>query len=182
MISIKVPTKELFDSDKNEFIRIKGTTLQLEHSLISLKKWEQKWHKPFLKKEDKTNEEILDYIRCMTISNVDNNVYYALTSSQINEIIEYIKDPMTATWFSKSPEDEFRSMSGSIITAEIVYYWMISLGIPMECEKWHLNSLFTLIKVIDLKNTPKKKMNQRDATAQRRALNAQRRAKYKSKG
>lgn len=183
MKEIFIPKSDLFNEDTNQFIHIEETTLQLEHSLISLKKWEERWHKPFLKKEDKTIEEILDYIRCMSLNSkkVDPKVYQYLPTSLISEIVEYIKDPMTATTFSDSLIGAQQN-SREIITAEIIYYWMVTYNIPVEFQKWHLNQLLTLIKVVSIKNGPKKKMGRKEAAQQRAALNKARRAKYNSKG
>ena len=181
-ITIIVPKGEKFDEKKQEFVYTKESILQLEHSLISLRKWEAKWHKPFLVKDEKTFEETIDYIKCMTInSNVDPECYRFLTTNQITEIMEYIKDPMTATWFSDINGNK-RPVRKEIITAEIIYYWMIALNIPVEFQKWHLNQLLTLIKVCNIKNEPSKKMSQKEAAQQRAALNAARRAKMHSKG
>lgn len=184
MLNIIIPKNSLYDSKNNEFIDIKETTLQLEHSLISLKKWEQKWHKPFLGKgeEDKTYEEIIDYIKCMTINKVDDDCYKGLTKNNIIEVVDYIKNPMTATWFKDNKLIGAANNPNEIVTAEIIYYWMIALGIPSEYQKWHLNSLLTLIKVVNIKQQPSKKMAAKDAAAQRRAINAQRRAMMHSKG
>lgn len=126
---------ELYDSATNTFYSIKGQTIALEHSLVSISKWESKWHIPYLTKNPKTREQELDYIRCMTLTKgVDPRLYYLITPEQFKKIGEYINDPMTATWFSK--ENESRPNS-RIITAELIYYWMIAQGIPMECQKWH---------------------------------------------
>lgn len=183
MIEITVPDADLFDDNTEKFIRVKKTTLQMEHSLISLKKWEEQWHKPFLKKEEKTIEEILDYFRCMTLNykTVDPNVYLAIPENLINEIVNYIKNPMTATTFNDELLGAQKS-SREIVTAEIIYYWMVTYNIPVEFQKWHLNQLLTLIKVVSIKNAPKKKMGRREAAQQRAALNKARRAKYNSKG
>lgn len=179
MLSIVVPEREYYDEDKNEFIHSKETTLQLEHSLVSLSKWESKWNKPFLSSKDKTDEEILDYIRCMTITqNVDPSVYLRLSKKNVEQIVNYINLPMTATTFS----DRENGKKGEIITAEIVYYWMISLNVPFECQKWHLNRLLTLIKVCSIKNTPPKKMSKNEILNRNRALNASRRRALGSKG
>lgn len=179
MLSIVVPEREYYDEDKNEFIHSKETTLQLEHSLVSLSKWESKWNKPFLSSKDKTDEEILDYIRCMTITqNVDPSVYLRLSKKNVEQIVNYINLRMTATTFS----DRENGKKGEIITAEIVYYWMISLNVPFECQKWHLNRLLTLIKVCSIKNTPPKKMSKNEILNRNRALNASRRRALGSKG
>lgn len=175
MLQITIPSVELWDESKQEFLHTKERTLQLEHSLVSLSKWESKWHKPFLTKEAKTTEETIDYIRCMTITqNVDPDVYKYITNDIINQVNDYIGDPMTATWFT---EDNKGKRSSEQVTAELIYYSMIALQIPIKCEKWHLNRLTTLIKVCDIKNRPPKKMSKRDAINQTRALNAARRKK-----
>lgn len=182
MLRITIPTKEYWDAGKEEFVTIKGQTLQLEHSLVSLSKWESKWGKPFIansKKDDKTYEELLDYIRCMTLTqNVNPDVYLNITPEIIEEIRDYIDAPMTATTFND------RSAAGSreIITAEIIYYWMITLNVPFECQKWHLNRLLALIKVCSIKNAPSKKMSKSEILSRNRALNAARLKKFNTKG
>ena len=180
MLKINVPPQELFDESTCEFIYLKGQTLQLEHSLVSLAKWESNWHKPFLKKEAKSIEEERDYIRCMTITqNVDPLIYKGLTPDLFSQIREYIDDPMTATWFS---ENNSGPVNREIITSEIIYHWMFSLSIPKECEKWHLNRLLTQIRVMNIKNSPQQKMSNKDIYASNRALNAARRKAMNSKG
>ena len=182
MLKVKIPDQTIWNEKTERFINIKETELQLEHSLISLAKWESKWHKPFLGKEDKTEEEILDYIRCMTLTqHVDPNIYLYIPSSILKEIFDYIEDPMTATWFSNSEEKRGVGKK-EVITAEIVYYWMVTLNIPVQFEKWHLNRLLTLIRVINVKNTPAKKMSKKDLLARNSQLNAARRVKFNSKG
>jgi hypothetical protein len=179
MLIITIPATELFNDDTQEFIQTKEQTLQLEHSLVSLSKWESKWHKPFLSKEKKTVAETLDYVKCMTITqNVDPDVYNRLSGENITTINNYIDAPMTATTFSNTNT----SRSREIITSELIYYWMISLNIPMECQKWHLNRLLTLIRVCNVKNTPPKKMSGKEIMNRNAALNAARRKKLNSKG
>ena len=180
MLKITIPAVEGFDERTQEFVSLsKEQTLQLEHSLVSLSKWESKWCKPFLKKEDKTIEETIDYIKCMTITqNVDPNVYNFLTNSNIKEIDDYIDAPMTATTFHRDSQKS----NNEIITSELIYYWMISLNIPMECQKWHLNRLLTLIRVCNIKNTPPKKMSRSEIMSRNAALNAARRKQMNSKG
>lgn len=182
MLKIVIPEDTFFDEDKNEFIDIKRTELQLEHSLISLSKWESKWKKPFLGNEDKTEEMIIDYIRCMTITqNVDPTIYQVIPESEIKKVSDYIEDSMTATWFST---DDKKPKSGKkeIITSEIIYYWMLTLGVPVQFEKWHLNRLLTLIRVVNVKNAPSKNMSKKDILERNKRLNAARKAKYKTKG
>lgn len=178
MLTITIPEQELFNELTNEFVRTKSHTIQLEHSLVSLSKWESKWNKPFLSKDEKTIEQTLDYIQCMTITqNIDPMVYRFLTDENIRDINDYIDAPMTATTFSDKG-----STSREIITSEIIYYWMISLNIPMECQKWHLNRLLTLIRVCNVKNAPAKKMSRKEIMNRNAALNAARRKKLNSKG
>ena len=154
MLRITIPSSEIFDERTNRFIKIKGQEIQLEHSLVSVSKWESKWKKPFLGDKPKTREETIDYVRCMTMTqNVDPSVYIGLTDQNIRDINTYIDDPMTATTF----KNKNRKSSRQIVTSEIIYYWMISLEIPMECQKWHLNRLLTLIRVCDEKSQPGKK-------------------------
>ena len=185
MLEIKVGSRELYNEKTKTFIEVQGVTLQLEHSLISISKWESKWHKPFMINSDKlSRDEIIDYIKCMTIApgHVDPNVYFSLSQENVNEIIEYIKNPMTATWFK---EDKTRPKSKDIITSELIYYWMIALQIPFECQKWHLNRLLTLIRVCNAKNeesTSKNKLSQKDLMSRNKALNAQRKARLHTKG
>ena len=160
MLHITIPATELWDDKNQEFIQVKEQKLQLEHSLVSLSKWESKWCKPFLSSTEKTYEETLDYVRCMTITqNVDPKIYSYLSTDNINDINNYIDAPMTATWFS---EDKTKRSNREVITAEMIYYWMIALNIPFECQKWHLNKLLTLIRVCNIKNTPKKNMSKKE--------------------
>lgn len=180
MLLITIPARELWDEEKEMFVYTKEQTLQLEHSLVSLHKWESKWCKAFLSKNDKTEEEITDYIRCMTITpNVDPRVYDYLSRDNVEEIKRYIEAPMTATTIS---EDKNSKSSREVVTAELIYYWMISLGIPFECKKWHINSLMTLIKVCNVKNSPPKRRSKRDTASHYAALNAARRKQYNTRG
>lgn len=181
MLTLKIQERDIWDSVNEVFIPVKSTTLTLEHSLVSVSKWESKWNKPFLKKEDKTIEETIDYIRCMTLSqNVNPLVYYCLTDENIRTVNEYISAPMTATWFSDYGKNP--SSSKEIITSELIYYWMIALNIPFECQKWHFNRLLTLIQVCNIKNSPPKKMSKREIMNRNKALNEARLAKMNTKG
>lgn len=178
MLLLTIPPIEMFNEKTNEFVYSKEIKISLEHSLVSLSKWESRWNKPFLSKDNKTLEETIDYIRCMTITqNVDPEVYFRLTDENINTINKYIESPMTATTFSDNGHS-----SREIITSELIYYWMISLNIPMECQKWHLNRLLTLIRVCNIKNAPAKKMSRREIMNRNAALNAARRKKLNSTG
>ena len=180
MIQLSIPDVELWDEQREMFVYRKGRTLQLEHSLVSLSKWESQYHKPFLSKEEKTYAETVDYIRCMTLTqNVDSAVYQNLTEDNLNTVENYIASPMTATTFSQSPN---RGSSGEQVTAELIYYWMISLGIPFECQKWHLNRLLTLIRVCTVKNQPKQRRSTRDIMRRNASMNAARRQRYNTRG
>lgn len=187
MLTIVVPPGEWYDEKTNQFINTKQQTLQLEHSLVSLSKWESKWKKPFLsqnKKEPRTKEESLDYIRCMTITqNVDPLVYAVIDNHPeiVKQINDYINDSRTATWFSQK-EGEAKATSREVITSELIYYWMVSLQIPFECQKWHLNRLLTLIKVCNIKNQPAKKMSKRQLAKRNTDLNAKRLAARNGRG
>lgn len=180
MLTIIIPSRELYDESENLFFMTKEQTLQLEHSLVSISKWESKWHKPFYSQEQKTQEETLDYVRCMTITqNVSPETYRYLTKTNLEDIFKYIDSPMTATTFS---DRNTKPGKRDIITSEVIYYWMISLNIPMECQKWHINRLLALIKVCDIKNKPPEKLSQKEIIAQNRALNEQRRKRLHTKG
>lgn len=181
MLQITIPSRDdLWDESKGEFVTSKEQKLVLEHSLVSLSKWESKWCKPFLSKQEKTTEETIDYIRCMTLTqNVAPEIYNFLTDDNIRDVNAYIEAPMTATWFSNNNTGK---QNREQITAELVYYWMIALNIPFECQKWHLNRLLTLIRVCEVKNSPPKKMNRREILNRNAALNAARRKQLNSKG
>lgn len=177
-LTIKVPGVDLFDERTMTFITVAPTTLHLEHSLISLSKWEIKWHKPFLVREERTDEETIDYIRCMTLDpHIDDNVYLALTKSNYEEINKYISDPMTATKITK---DKNERVSRRIITNEVIYYWMCELNIPPDYAKWHLNRLLTLIEVASIEKAPEKKMSRREAVSRTKRINDARRAQLKA--
>ena len=181
MLTIKIPDKELFNDTTQEFVTVKGRELRLEHSLVSLSKWESKFHKPFLTKEDKSRAETIEYIKCMTITqNVEVNVFKAIDSKVIKEVTAYLEDPMTATTFSK--QEQKHKINREVVTAEIIYYWMVALQIPMECQKWHLNRLLTLINVCNIKNQPKRKMSKGEIVARNKALNDERRRRFDSAG
>lgn len=181
MLTITVPiSPEEWDEVKQEFVEPKTQILQLEHSLVSISKWESKWQRPFLAKKEMTEEETLDYIKCMTLNkNLDSDVYNHLTMENIKAITDYISNPMTATTFSK---DEKNINNREVVTSELIYYWMIASNIPLECQKWHLNRLITLIRVCSVKNAPPKKRSKRDIMSRNAALNASRRRQLNTKG
>ena len=180
MIQITIPATEQWDEAHGEFVYSKEQTLTLEHSLVSLSKWESKWCKAFLSKKEKTREETLDYIKCMTLTqNVDPQAYNCITNEQLAEINRYIEAPMTATYFSG---EEKGKKDNSVVTAELIYYWMIAQNIPFECQKWHLNRLMALIRVCNLKNNPPKKKSKRETISEYAALNEARKKQLNTKG
>lgn len=184
MLRIDVLDQEWFDEEHGFFIPIKGTTLLLEHSLLSVSKWESKWKTSFLKslENGQSAEQWVDYVRCMTINKgVDQSAYYNLTGSMRRKIDDYISDPMTATTITRKKKG--RPGSSRIITSELIYAWMAGHGIPFECEKWHLNRLMTLIEVCAIEKGPQEMMSQADIMKQNAKLNAARKAgKHKTRG
>lgn len=180
MLRLTLPAVEMWDEQKQEFIYAKEQTLQLEHSLVSLSKWESKWHKPFLHTPSMSYEETLDYVRCMTLTqNVLPETYSRITESHIEQIREYIGNPMTATTFK---EERGSKRNRDIITAEIIYYWMVAMQIPSDYQKWHLNRLLTLIRVCSIKNSKPKKQNTRETISQYAALNEANKKRFNTKG
>lgn len=179
MLKVYIPSTEEYDSETNLFITTKAQEIVLEHSLVSLSKWESKWKKPFLIKEPKKYEESIDYIRCMTITqNVDPMVYYAIPESEMTRINDYMADKMTATWFGSS-----NGRNNRIVTAELIYSWMISLNIPFECQKWHLERLMTLIRVCNEENKPSGgKRRSYDMMSRQYSENARRRQNSHTRG
>lgn len=180
MLQLKIPDASFFDEKTETFYDIKGQTLQLEHSLVSISKWEAKWKKPFLSREAKTREETLDYIRFMTMTQCVNPLLYSLiTDEMVDKVNQYIDDPMTATKFKKV---EGKGSGNKTVTSEEIYYYMTAYQIPFEAQRWHLNRLMTLIRVCDEKNRPKKKGRRGEHRADWSKANAARRAKAGSKG
>lgn len=180
MLQITIPGGEFFNEATGEFTYGKEQTLKLEHSLVSLSKWESKYHKPFLTKEEKTTEEMMYYIECMTLTqNVNPEVYTRLTAENFNQIDDYIGNPMTAT---RVYGDEKKGVNKEQITAELLYYWMIALQIPVEFQKWHLNRLIMLIRVCSVKNAPPKKRSAAEITKNYAQINEANRKRFNSKG
>lgn len=181
-----IPGDDFWDPVNEKFLKGKDTTLILEHSLLSLSKWEQKWKISFLdtlNKKKMTGEQFMDYIRCMCITPpADPDIFKSLPPSVVQEIVSYIEDPMSATTITEPPGPKKQGHI-KVITSEVIYYWMSALQIPFDpCEKWHLNRLMTLIKIASIEQQPDKKMSRKEALAQQRSLNAARRARTGSKG
>lgn len=180
MLTIVVPGREYYDEANEKFIRTKDQTLDLEHSLVSISKWESKWHKPFLSSIKKTDTESLDYFRFMTVTrNVDPIIYDSFTDEIISTINKYIENPMSATIFTGGPKKKHKQ---EVTTSETIYYWLIALQIPFDCEKWHLNRLLALVDMCNIKNSPQKKMSRSEVFAQNKSINDARRLALKSKG
>ena len=182
MLKIYIPPKEGWDDFKEEFISFDGQTLCLEHSLVSISKWEALWHKPFISKDEKTRQELISYIKCMTITqNVKDYAYNFLTNENIETINKYLADSHTAAWLSK--DNSPKTNSSEQITSELVYYWMIANEIPFDpCEKWNFNRLMTLIRICSIKNNPGKKMKPKEVLRNQAMMNKLRRAKLGTKG
>jgi len=180
VLSITVSGDDFYDEESQEFVSVGDTQLELEHSLVSLSKWESFREKPFLVKGEKTPEEISFYIECMCLTpNVPPEVFARLSRENLQEINEYLNAKMTATWFSETPKSR---SNPEVITSELIYYWMIALNIPFECQHWHIERLFTLIKVANVKNSPKKKMPRASAAAERRRINQRNRERLGTSG
>lgn len=178
VLEIMIPETELFDERTLEFITLKPVTLQLEHSLVSISKWESKWCKPFLGKNQKTTIETIDYIKCMTLNKqASDDVYGRLSDINLSDITDYINAPMTATTINSSG-----GSNRDIITSEVIYYWMVTLNIPFECQKWHLNRLLTLVSVCNAKNAPAKKMSKKEVMQRNLSLNEARKKAMKTSG
>lgn len=182
MLTLHIEATSMYDEKTEKFIEAKEQTIVLEHSLVSISKWESKYHKPFISKDEKSAEELKYYIKCMTLTqNVPDITYSALKKEHYKKINDYIDDSMTATTFTTfKKQDEVSKQS--IITSELIYYWMVSYQIPLEAQKWHLNRLLTLIRICNIKNNSNNKMSKKDLYANNKALNAARRAKLHSRG
>lgn len=180
MLRIIIEGDEIYNEEENLFDTVGDVVLDLEHSLVSVSKWESKHQKPFLSSDERTFEEIFDYVRCMVITpNTDLDVLYRCSQKNIDEIQEYINSSQSATTFGTMPG---RRGPGEVITSELIYYWMISFKIPFECERWHLNRLFSLIRICNIKNSPQRKMSRSEIAQRNRELNARRRAELNTTG
>lgn len=180
MLTIIIKGAELFDEQTSTFNTLDDTTIELEHSLLSLSKWESKYKIPFLNSVDKTGEQIFGYIQAMVMTpNLDPDVLYHLSKENIAQIQEYIDSSESATTFGRMPE---RRGPGEVITSELIYFWMVSFQIPFECETWHLNRLFSLIRICNIKNTKQKPMSRNELAQRNAAINAERRKQLGTSG
>ena len=180
MLKLTVPGVESYDEAKEEFVEVGEVILELEHSLVSLSKWESKYEKPFLGNSEKSTEEIIGYIKAMVLTpEVPEETFSRLSEANMLEINDYIDAKMTATWFHEAPG---APATREVVTAELVYYWMVTFSIDWEAQYWHLNRLFTLIRVCNIKNAKPKKMSRAEVAARNRELNAQRKAQLGTKG
>ena len=180
MLTLIIPGEEYFNEEDQTFETVGDVELLLEHSLVSLSKWESKHLKPFLGKEVKTPEEILDYVKCMILTkDYPKDIFYRFNQKNIDQIHDYIESKSSATTFGMMPEHRG---PGETITSELIYYWMVAFTIPFECEHWHLNRLFALIRICNIKNAPPKKMGRHEIAARNREINAARRAQFNTRG
>ena len=180
MLIIKVPQTELFDPKTETFNYLPETILKLEHSLISISKWESRWHKAYLKNDpNRTVAETLDYVRCMSLTPVDLQTVSRLGPKDFETIQAYINEQSTATTVKNIGGSK---NSNQTVTSELIYAWMTELRIPWEAQKWHLSRLMTLINVMNERQKPQKKMSRAQTAKQNAAINAARRAKYNTRG
>lgn len=180
MLKLTILGEEHFDDEKQEFVTRGDVTLALEHSLVSLSKWEQIWEKPFLGSEEKSAEETFSYVQCMVVTeDFPPEVFSRLSNDNIKQINDYIDSKMTATWFADTKET---TKSRETITSELIYYWMVALNMPMTWESRHLNNLFTMIRVLNEKNQPEKKLSRGEIAARNRKLNEERKARFGTQG
>lgn len=179
MLIITVSGVEAFDEATQEFTIQGGTDLELEHSLASLSKWESIYEKPFLGTEQKTSEEVITYLECMALRSYPKKLFHQLSVEDLERLNAYIESKQSATWFRDQPA---APRSREVITAELIYYWMVTFGIPFECERWHLNRLFTLIRICNIKQSKPEKMSREELAQRNRELNAQRRAQLGTRG
>jgi len=180
MLKLIIPQEESFDEATNRFVVTKATILEFEHSLASLSKWESTFERPFLSNDKKSSEEVIAYVEMMLLTpDVSVETLESLTQVHYDKINQYISSKQTATTINEVRKG---GRGGEVITAEIIYYWMVSMGIPFECQYWHLNRLLMLIKVINRKNEPSRKLGRNEAARKQRELNEQRRAQFNTRG
>ena len=183
MLELVIRAKEVYDEELEEFINVPERKIRLEHSLVSISKWESKWKKPFLKPNyNFTKEEFIDYVKCMTITqNVPSDAYEWMNNDELKIVMDYINDDHTATTFRNIGERQ-NKRTRQTVTSELIYYWMTAYNIPMECQCWHLGRLLTLVRICNIKNSSPKKMSQREILEQNRRLNEERKKQLKTRG
>lgn len=182
MLRLIVSGQEFYDEINEEFVTFDDVVLELEHSLASLSKWESKFGKPFLSSSDKTDEEVIAYIEFMVLSdNLSKEVYDRISKQNLDEINDYISSEQSATTFSDTSQQRGKGRE-EIVTSELIYYWMLSYNVPFECENWHLNRLFALLRICNIKNSKQRKMSRSEIAARNRDLNAQRKASLGTSG
>jgi hypothetical protein len=180
MLRIVIGATENYDESQSEFVKDGGTVIDLEHSLLSLSKWESEYEQAFLGTTKKTGEEVIGYVRCMCLTpDIPPELFNQLSKENLEAVNAYIDAKMTATWFS---EDPGAPKTREVITNELIYYWMTTFQIPFECEKWHLNRLFTLIRICNIKQSKPKKMSRAEMAARNRELNAKRKERFNTTG
>ncbi len=180
MLKLTVLGQELYNEVTEEFSTQPDVVLELEHSLVSLSKWESKNQKPFLAPGEKTPEEIIDYISCMIISpEVNSEILFRMSQQNLEDIRNYIDSKQSATTFGEMPQ---RPSRVEVVTSELIYYWMVAFTIPPEYQYWHLNRLFALIRICNVKNSKPKPMSKNEIAMRNREINEQRRQQYNTKG
>lgn len=180
MLKLIINQKDYYDELTSEFVKLNGQTIELEHSLLSLSKWESIYQIPFLGPEPKTSEQVMTYIKCMVLTpDVDESIFQHFTQEDLDKIDKYINSKESATTFGIMPQQKG---PGEVITSELIYYWMVAFNIPFECEKWHINRLFSLVRICNIKNSKPKKMSRHEIAEQNRALNEQRKKQYNTTG
>lgn len=183
MLTLRLEKNEFYDEANKKFVYTPEITLVLEHSLLAVSKWESKYQIPFLSgaQENRSQDQILYYIESMIVKPEDpGNAIGYLTAKEISKVNRYIESKESATTFGEMPTTS--QGRGETITSELIYYWMVAFNIPFECERWNLNRLFALIKICNIKNSPKKKMPKHSIAARNRELNQARRAQYNTSG
>lgn len=180
MLEIKTPESEFWDEKNERFVKVESQIFTFEHSLISISKWESKWQIPFLGKEEKTKEQMADYIRCMSLKKMDVKSLSYFSKENMDAIAEYIQSKQSATFFHDDSKNGRKSREQ--ITSELIYYWMVAYNIPSEYEKWHLNRLLNLIRICEIKNRPPKKQPKGSILKSNAALNAARRKQLGTRG
>jgi len=179
MLQITITGTEYYDESTETFVTVDDVMLEFEHSLVSLSKWESKFEKPFLGPDEKTSEEVLWYIQCMLqTEDYPDDIFQRLSAQNIKQINDYIDSKQSATTI----REQKRHGPIETITAELIYYWMIAFNIPFECQHWHLNKLFALIRICSAKNGKPQKVSRNELAERNQALNEQRRAKLGTTG